>query len=107
MYLHLITISTGSNYGTMFSILLNKNVPYCIIRLLTDSYVRQEARVIWNSSHSTYFRLKNGVKQGGVLSPTLSNLYIDRLLVTLKKIGLGCHINGIYMGHCHMLIILL
>ena len=32
-----------------------------------DGYVRQEARVIWNSCHSTYFRLKNGVKQGGVL----------------------------------------
>ena len=86
------------HYGTMFSILLNKNVPYCIIRLLMDSYVRQEARVIWNSCHSTYFRLKNGVKQGGVLSPTLFNLYIDRLLVTLRNSGLGCHINGTYMG---------
>ena len=63
-----------------------------------DSYVRQEARVIWNSCHSTYFRLMNGVKQGGVLSPTLFNLYIDRLLITLKNSGLGCHINGTYMG---------
>ena len=44
------------HYGTMFSILLNRNVPYCIIRLLIDGYVRQEARVIWNSCHSTYFR---------------------------------------------------
>ena len=43
-----------------------------------------------------YFILKNGVKQGGVLSPTLFNLYIDRLLVTLTNSGLGCHINGIY-----------
>ena len=87
-----------AHYGTMFSILLNKNVPYCIIRLLMDSYVRQEARVIWNSCHSTYFRLMNGVKQGGVLSPILFNLYIDRLLITLKNSGLACHINGTYMG---------
>ena len=63
-----------------------------------DGYVRQEARVIWNSCHSKYFRLNNGVKQGGVLSPTQFNLYIDRLLVTLKNSGLGCHINGTYMG---------
>ena len=41
---------------------------------------------------------QNGVKQGGMLSPTLFNLYIDRLLVTLKNSGLGCHINGTYMG---------
>ena len=86
------------HYGTMFSILLNKYVPYCIIRLLMISYVRQEARVIWNSCHSTYFRLKNGVKLGGVLSPTLLKSYINRLLVTLKYSGLGCHINGTYMG---------
>ena len=46
--------------GTMFSILLNKNVTYCNIRLLMDGYVRQEARVIWHSCQSTYFRIKNG-----------------------------------------------
>ena len=33
-----------------------------------------------------------------LLSSTLFNLYIDRLLVTLKNSGLGCHINGTYMG---------
>ena len=59
-----------------------------------DGYVRQEARVIWNCCHSTYFRLKNGVKQGVVLSQTLFNLYIDRLLVTLTNSDLGCHINN-------------
>ena len=78
--------------------MMSLNVPYCNIRLLMDSYVKQEARVIWNYCHSTYFRLKNGVKQEGVLSPTLFNLYIDRLLVTLKNSGLGCHNNGTYMG---------
>ena len=51
---------------SMFSKLLNKNVPYCIIRLLMDGYVRQEAKLIWNSCHSTYYKLKNGVKQGRI-----------------------------------------
>ena len=40
----------------------------------------------------------NGVKQGGVLSPILFNLYIDRLLIRLQKSGVGCHMNNIYMG---------
>ena len=39
----------------------------------------------------------NGVKQGGVISPILFNLYIDRLLIRLQKSGVGCHINNIYM----------
>ena len=51
---------------------------YCIIRLLMDGYMRQEARVIWNFCHSTYFRLKNGVKQGGCsLQPYLIYTLID------------------------------
>ena len=41
------------HYSTMFIIFSNKNVPYYIIRLLMDGYVRQEARVIYKS---TYFR---------------------------------------------------
>ena len=40
----------------------------------------------------------NGVKQGGVLSPLLFNLCIDGLLIRLKKSGVGCHMNNIYMG---------
>ena len=26
------------------------------------------------------------------------NLYLDNLLISLKQSGLGCHINGTYMG---------
>ena len=78
----------------MFSILLNKNVPYCIIRLLMDGYGRQEARVILFH----IFQIKERGKTGRVLSPTLFNLSIDRLLVTLNHSDLGCHFNGTYMG---------
>ena len=86
------------HYGKLFNILLYKKVPFVIIRLLLDAYIRQEARVIWNSCKSQYFRVKNGVKQGGVISPILFNLYIDRLLLCLQRSGLGCHISNTYMG---------
>ena len=54
--------------------------------------------VLWNNCNSRYFNVGNGVKQGGVLSPILFNLYIDRLLIRLQKSGVGCHMNNIYMG---------
>ena len=82
----------------MFNILLYKKVPFVIIYFLLDAYIRQEARVIWNSCKSQYFRVKNGVKQGGVISQILFNLYIDRLLLCLQRSGLGCHISNTYMG---------
>ena len=82
------------HYGKLFNILLNRKVPFCIIRLLMDSFERQRARVMWNSHVSDYFSISNGVKQGGVISPVLFNLYLDNLLIYLKQSGLGCHING-------------
>ena len=47
---------------------------------------------------SEYLSVSNGVKQGGVLSSMLFSLYIDPLLLKLKQSGVGCHINGNFMG---------
>ena len=44
------------------------------------------------------FELSNGVKQGGVLSPILFNIYIDKLLLELKGSSYGCHINNTFVG---------
>ena len=85
-------------YGKLFHMLLNRKVPFCIIRLLMDSFERQRARVMWNYRVSDYFSICNGVKQGEVISPVMFNLYLDNLLISLKQSGLGCHINGTYMG---------
>ena len=38
--------------------------------------------------------VKNGVKQGGVLSPILFSIYTDGLLKRPQETGVGC-----YMGH--------
>ena len=56
---------------------------------------------MWNSHVSDYFSISNGVKQGGVISPVIFNLYLDNLLISLKlvfKSGISCHIYGTYMG---------
>ena len=86
------------HYGKLFNVLLRKDVPFCIVRILLDAYTRQQARVLWNTCTSDYFAISNGVKQGGVLSPILFSIYIDRLLILLKESGIGCHLNGTYCG---------
>ena len=47
---------------------------------------------------SKEFDIRNGVKQGGVLSPLLFNICIDVLLLQLSQGGVGCHIGNKYMG---------
>ena len=86
------------NYGKLFSTLLQRNVNVYCIRLIVDSYVRQISRVSWGNHLSQYFELSNGVKQGGVLSPILFNIYIDKLLLKLKGSGYGCHIINTFVG---------
>ena len=71
---------------------------FLFIRLLLDSYLRQFSCVAWGFLKSRYFYLSNRVKQGGVLSPILFTLYIDKLLIRLKHAHIGRHINTIFTG---------
>ena len=44
------------------------------------------------------FQIKERGKAGRGTFPTRLNLYFDGVLVTLNHAGVGCHINGTYMG---------
>ena len=44
------------------------------------------------------FTIVNGTRQGSILSPALFALYVDELLVELRKLGVGCKVAGVYMG---------
>ena len=61
--------------------------------------------VRWGGSVSSKFTVSNGVRQGGILSPFLLNVYMDDLSVNLKKCPryksiywqpcrLDCHIHN-------------
>ena len=43
--------------------------------------------------------VSNGVKQGGILSPHLFNVYVDGLSVNLNKLQIGCLDAGTIMNH--------
>ncbi len=89
------------NYCKLFRILREKNICLLYCRLLLNMYVNQKLRVRWKSTHSSYFNVSNGVKQGGIITPILFCIDIDGLLVELEKekSGVGCMMGGgVYSG---------
>ena len=55
--------------------------------------------VRWGNLMSKGFKVTNGVRQGGILSPYLFNLYLDDLSITLKKQYAGCKIANNIINH--------
>ena len=55
--------------------------------------ISRTLRVKWGHAVSNWFTVRNGVKQGCVLSPLLFSIYADRLL----KIRVGCMMS--HGGH--------
>ena len=47
---------------------------------------------------SKRFPVKNGVMQGGIISPVLFCVYIDGLLQRLYDSGVGCYIGNVFVG---------
>lgn len=86
------------HYCKMFKLLIKKGLCPVVARFLALMYTNQCLRVKWGTSVSEKCQVKNGVKQGGVLSPILFIVYIDELLIKLKDSGCGCYIGLTYMG---------
>ncbi len=86
------------NYVKLFRLLLTKKLSPIIIRLMMNMYTNQTIRVRWGSCITALHTISNGVKQGGVLSPILFILYVDELLIRLRKCSIGCHIGHTFCG---------
>ena len=56
-------------------------------------------KVRWGNTFSEWFSVKNGVRQGGVLSPILFDVYVDVISVTLNNMNIGCVIGNLIINH--------
>ena len=76
------------------------NSPICgrLWNMIDDLYTRGNEVIRWNGKYSSPYQVKQGVKQGGILSPCLYKLYLYDLLDTLKKSDLGLRIGCTYVG---------
>ena len=59
-----------------------------ILQILIYWYHNQTTCIRWGDLLSTKFKVINGVRQGGILSPYLFNVYVDELSEQLKCVML-------------------
>ena len=68
------------NHQLLFQKLEYRGVPGYILRILVFWYENQAMSVRWGNLLSESFHVSNGVRQGGILSAYLFNIYISMTL---------------------------
>ena len=88
------------SYNVLWSKLRREtSVPLEVTNLFKYWYDNQRNRVRWADSFSAEYGLECGVRQGGLTSPGLFNLYMNGLIDELSRAGIGCHIEGVCMNN--------
>ena len=78
------------NHWSLLHKLCIRRVPSIIIRILKYWFTQQTFCVKWGSASSELFRVTNGLRQGGILSPVMFNVYLDCLSIKLAASKIGC-----------------
>ena len=86
------------NFKKLFEMLRERKFPAIFLRVIIYIYSHQTCFIKWNSFLSETFTVKNGVRQGAILSPSLFCVYLDTLFAMLRDAGLGCHVSGVFVG---------
>ena len=75
---------------------MQRGFPAKLVLLLKDWYSHSFSCVKWGNAASEFFTLSARVRQGGVLSAHIFNVYVDNILTRLDNAG--CAMAGLSLG---------
>ena len=81
------------NVKSLILKLKNKTLPKSIIRIIEFMYLNANVRIKFNGIASDEWRVGNGVRQGGILSPYLFNFYINDIIEQICNLDVGCSLG--------------
>ncbi|XP_022837226.1 uncharacterized protein LOC111364552 [Spodoptera litura] len=86
-------------YDKLWGKLASAGVPVEVTALLKGWYGCQKNQVRWGEVLSEAYGMECGVRQGGLTSPLLFNLYINDLIGELSDTHTGCHIDDVCVSN--------
>jgi len=81
------------NHFKLFSAHIKKGLPMMFTNVICNWYNKLFIDVRWNGQNSSSIPITSGVRQGGVLSPFLLNIYVDCLMSGLVGHEIGMKSN--------------
>ena len=67
-------------HETLWATMRKYNINASIIRAIENLYDKAQSTVLFNGSTGEWFRTTVGVRQGCLLSPTLFNIFLERIM---------------------------
>ncbi len=86
------------NHSILFNKLYHLGINGNILRVLVDLYTNLVSKIKWKGGYSNAFNVRQGVRQGGILSTHLYKCYIGDIMKQLADMDLGYSIGSIYCG---------
>ena len=80
------------SFYRLFGKLIKRGINKVLILFLRFLYETQQLYAAWGNSRSLVFYMKNGIRQGSVISPYIFNVYISDLNYMLSNSKVGCHV---------------
>jgi len=86
------------NHYKLYTTLIRAGLPLYCVKTIICWYSRLSIIVRWNGCDSSNLSVLSGVRQGGIMSPSLFNLYVNCMIVKLRSANAGCRMSNIWLG---------
>ncbi|CAF4956636.1 unnamed protein product [Pieris macdunnoughi] len=87
------------SYDLLWKKLEKIHLPQYTINILKYWYKSQVNSVRWEGVLSDPYRMECGLRQGGLTSPILFNLYVNELIEELTGTRIGCNVDGVNLNN--------
>ena len=83
------------NHYVLFTKLIERKLPYKLLHILENWFTMSDTYVRCCDQHSLIYKLSAGVREGGILSPSLFAIFIYSIVNKIKDANVGCYVSTI------------